>query len=56
MLQIFSGLGLLLQSVVKPTNLGVDWGISETILKHIPCPSLLLRDIFDISPSESGFT
>lgn len=50
MLQIFGGLGLLLQRIVRPSNLGVDWGISETI------SSLLLLDIFDISPSEPGFT
>lgn len=56
MLQISGGLGLLLQGIVRPTNLGVDWGISETISRHIPYPSLLLLDIFDIYPSESGFT
>lgn len=56
MLQISSGPGLSLQGVVRSTNLGVDWGISKTISRHIPYPSLLLLDIFDISPSESGFT
>lgn len=55
MLQIFH-LKLLLQGIVRPTNLGVDWGISETISRQIPYLSLLLLDIFDISSSEPGFT
>ena len=45
----------MLQGTFRPIYLWVDWRISETILRKIQFLSLLLG-IFDISPSESGFT